>query len=61
MLGAQKIVSHDSLLVDITRRAVIEFVEEEDDVMDRSDDDDPVSSDEESDSDTSEVSVENNV
>jgi hypothetical protein len=61
MFGARKIVSHDSLLDKITRRAVIEFVEEEDHVMDRSDDDDPVSSDEESDSDTSEVLVENNV
>ena len=61
MLGARKLVSHDSLLDEIMRRAVIKFVEEEDDVMDCSDDDDWVSSDEDSDSDTSEVSVENNV
>jgi hypothetical protein len=54
--GARKLLSHDSLLDEIARRAVIEFVEDENgDVMDCSDDDVPVSSDEESDSDTSEV------
>jgi hypothetical protein len=54
-------MSHDSLLLDeITRREVIEFVEEEDDVMDCSDDDDPVSLDGESDLDSSKVSVDEN-
>jgi hypothetical protein len=38
-------MSHDSLFDEITRREVIEFVEEEDDVMDCSDDNNQVSLD----------------
>jgi hypothetical protein len=56
-LEARKVICHEALLDEITRRDVIEFVEEEDDVMDRSDDDVLVSSDKESDSDSSKIIV----
>ena len=59
-LQARKVLSHESLLDEITRRDVIEFIEEEDDVLERSDDDAPVTSDEESDSDRSENIVGDN-
>ena len=51
MLEAQKVMLHKSLLDEITRRDVIKFVEEEDDVMDCSNDDALVTSDKESDLD----------
>ena len=60
MLAAWKVISHDFLLDEITRWMVIKFVEEEDDVMDCWDDDNPVSSDKESDSDSSEILVDKN-
>lgn len=59
-LQARKVLSHESLLDEITRRDVIEFIEDEDDVLERSDDDAPVTSDEESDSDSSENIVDDN-
>jgi hypothetical protein len=59
-LQAQKVMSHESLLDEITRRHVIEFIEEEDDVLDRSNDDAPVISDEELDSDSSKNIVDDN-
>ena len=59
-LQARKVLSHESLLDEITRRDVIEFIVDEDDVLERSDDDAPVTSDKESDSDSSENIVDDN-
>jgi septum formation inhibitor-activating ATPase MinD len=52
-LQARKVLSHQSLLDEITRRDVIKFIEEEDDVLERSDNDAPVTLDKESDLDSS--------
>jgi hypothetical protein len=59
-LQGRKVMSHESLLDEITRRDVIEFIEEEDDVLEHSDNSALVTSDEELDLDSSKNIVDDN-